>query len=157
VIRASEWNAVAPHRLKEALAPISPFRVTPMLRPPLRWLRSSTKVPTTRRYLSDLARYPNIQNFASSLARSQPHFSLPPENIHILSTPAEFYTQLIVSHLFRWFPLTTNIFSGLNPRRRTTNIHFVTLHRICGDGTGERGPDINSLQLGLTPSDRDHT
>lgn len=57
-----------------------------------RWL---PKLPKSRQYFSSLARYPNIQNFASSLARTQPHFSLSPENIHILSTPAEFYTQLI--------------------------------------------------------------
>ncbi|KAH9048572.1 hypothetical protein EDB84DRAFT_1456633 [Lactarius hengduanensis] len=66
-----------------------------MLRRWLPLLRSTTNVPKTRRHLSNLARYPNIQNFASSLAHTQPHFSLSPENIQILSTPAEFYTQLI--------------------------------------------------------------
>ncbi|KAH9079299.1 hypothetical protein EDB83DRAFT_2341851 [Lactarius deliciosus] len=66
-----------------------------MLRRWLPLLRSTTNVPKSRRHISNLARYPNIQNFASSLAQTQPHFSLSPENIQILSTPAEFYTQLI--------------------------------------------------------------
>ncbi|KAI9446565.1 hypothetical protein H4582DRAFT_2166056 [Lactarius indigo] len=64
-----------------------------------RWLpllrASTTDVLKTWRHLSNLARYPNIQKFTSDLAHTQPHFSLSSENIHILSTPAEFYTQLI--------------------------------------------------------------
>jgi hypothetical protein len=53
---------------------------------------------TNRRHLSNLAQHPSIQNFASSLAQTQPYFSLSSEKIHILSNPAEFYTKLIVRH-----------------------------------------------------------
>ncbi|KAI0256582.1 hypothetical protein BJV78DRAFT_1117023 [Lactifluus subvellereus] len=48
-----------------------------------------------RRHLSHLAQSPTIQNFASSLAQTQPYFSLSSEKIHILSNPADFYAKLI--------------------------------------------------------------
>jgi hypothetical protein len=47
---------------------------------------------------STIARYPTIEGFASSLARTQPSFSVSSENVHVLSNPADFYTQLIVRH-----------------------------------------------------------
>jgi hypothetical protein len=50
------------------------------------------------RHLSGMARYPAIHDFASSLAQSQPSFAISSEKVHILSNPANFYTQLTVSH-----------------------------------------------------------
>ncbi|KAI0306678.1 hypothetical protein B0F90DRAFT_1814530 [Multifurca ochricompacta] len=60
-------------------------------------LRPSSSFTFTkiRTYTSNLAQYPTIQNFASSLALTQPHFSLSSDKIHILSNPTQFYTQLI--------------------------------------------------------------
>ena len=50
------------------------------------------------RRLSNIARYPAIHDFATSLAQSQPSFAISSEKVHILSNPADFYTRLTVSH-----------------------------------------------------------
>lgn len=57
------------------------------------------RLSSPTRHLSSIARYPAIQDFASSLAQSQPSFVLASEKVHILSNPADFYTQLTVSPL----------------------------------------------------------
>jgi hypothetical protein len=58
-------------------------------------------LPRRFRHLSNasaVARYPSIEDFASKLAQTQPSFSVPSENVLVLSTPDDFYTRLIVRH-----------------------------------------------------------
>lgn len=55
-------------------------------------------VANNPRCLSGMARYPAIHDFATSLAQSQPSFTISSEKVHVLSNPVDFYTQLTVSH-----------------------------------------------------------
>ncbi|KAI9508465.1 hypothetical protein F5148DRAFT_979747 [Russula earlei] len=52
-------------------------------------------ITSSQRYLHSIARYPNIQHFASSLAQTQPSFTLASEKVLILSDPDDFYARLI--------------------------------------------------------------
>jgi hypothetical protein len=84
--------------------PIAPFR-QPLVMPFFPWLallrpRPPSTPPRVHHVsnYSNIARYPSIQGFASSLAQTQPSFSLASENVHVLSSPADFYARLIVRH-----------------------------------------------------------
>jgi hypothetical protein len=133
---------------------------------PFSWLAvlRAPRVSTLPRFASvlnysNIALYPSIQGFASSLAQTQPSFTLSSENVHILSRPTDFYTRLIVRHHqdFLLSFLLTSLSPGLNTRCRQTNIHIFSLHWIDRDGIGERVLDYDILTSGLTQSDRNHT
>ncbi|KAI0273513.1 hypothetical protein BC834DRAFT_816738 [Gloeopeniophorella convolvens] len=50
---------------------------------------------TAKRHISSIIQSPQIHEFASSLAQTQPHFAISPEKIQVLSRPSSFYEQLI--------------------------------------------------------------
>jgi hypothetical protein len=80
------------------LRPAMPFPWLAALRAPR---FSNLRKSTSALNYSNIARYPSIQGFASSLAQTQPSFTLSSENVDILSRPTDFYTRLIVRHSSR--------------------------------------------------------
>src|SRR6266850_1562382 len=102
-LKGHSWESVpgCTTRNRNRLARLTRLRSGPsLMRAVLRPSWPST-LPRRFRHLSNastIARYPSIEDFASSLAQTQPSFSVSSENVHVLSTPADFYTRLIVRH-----------------------------------------------------------